>query len=551
MRKTYGEYLFESSSESILECLSGITEEDVRDFSDYKIFSRGKENYDEGMVEELMHNTANNTVIASVMGTKEYSVEFYIEDNGVQCTCDCPYDGICKHSIAALLSIIDNGTENIRTFALKSPTTVESLDSLKKYLNSISKDELVLLVMKFAPENFVMEIRNRELPVTDAIEVFRKTEKKIRKFFEDDELLYDPEGMEKSLMIQLNHLKGLESSMITETGELLLFIIRSIETAFNEGYLYIDNHYGDEYFESEDFCQYVIEYVKQLPFEVKTNFVKELDQALNEMTYDTFSTIQESYHRFFSVHERKDLKLFVKLDGEIPHTMVSRLYKFLEPVLSPDEKEAILRTISSSDADHFLSFCVQLSKQNRYAEVMNLIRDDSDGFKPLHDFRVAEIYLVAAHKLNINMDEISEEVLKHCPEISILRKIKALKGTVGSNCEAIVKHKNPEDLLTFYEEEDRMKDALDMIREPKLFYDNVIFGFYRRNNKRFPEEAEAFLKRRIEEDLANTGKKHYERIAESLDLMKRINPRRSQRIADEIRANFKKRSSLIQIIRRF
>jgi hypothetical protein len=549
MKKTYGEYLFDAVTESIIECLAGITEEDVLDCCDFKVYRRGQEYYEEGMVEELMHNTANNTVVASVMGTKEYSVEFYIENSGVQCTCDCPYDGICKHSIAALLSIIDNGTENIRTFALKSPTTVESLDFLKKYLNSISKNELVLLVMKFAPENFVMEIKKRELPVTDAIEIFRKTEKKIRKFFEDDELLYDPKGMEKSLMAQLNHLKGLESSLITETGELLLFIIRSIETAFNEGYLYIDNYYGDEYFESEDFCEHVIAYVKQLPFEVKTNFLKELDQALNEMSYDTFSTIQESYHRFFSEHERKDLKSFVKVDGEIHQTMVSRLYKFLEPVLSSDEKEAILRVISRSEADHFLTFCVQLSEQNRYPEVIDLIRDDTDGFNPLHDFRIAEIYLEAVHKLNMNMNEVSEEVIANCPKVSILQKIKALKGTVGLNCEKTVKQKNPEALLTFYEEEDRMKDALDLIREPKLFYDDIIFEFYRKNHKRFPEEAENFLKRRIEEDLAHTGNKHYERIAESLDLMKRINPARTARIAEEIRANFKRRSSLMQIIR--
>jgi len=551
MKETYGEYLFDAITESIVECLAGITEKDVRDCCDFKVYRRGQEYYEESMVEELMHNKANNTVIATVIGTKEYSVEFYIENNSVQITCNCPYDGVCKHAVAALLSIVNNGTENIRTFALKSPTTAESLDFLKKYLESLSKQELVTLAMKFAPENFISEVQNREMSEKDAEAIFNKAYKKIRKSFEDPDLLYDPGGMESALISQLNNLKGLENQLSDGIGELLLFIIRSVETAFDEGYLYIDDYSGDEYFESDEFCEYVIAYVKQLPFEVKTTYLKELDQALNEMSYDTFSTIQESYYRFFSEHEREDLKSFIKLDGEIPQTMVSRLYKFLEPVLSPEEKEAILRTISSSNADHFLSFCVQLSEQNRYPEVIDLIRDDSDGFNPLHDFRVAEIYLEAAHKLNMNMDEISEEVVKHCPKVSILRKIKSLKGTLGSNCEAIAKYKNPEDLLTFYEEEGRMKDAFDLIREPRLFYDDVTFEFYRKNHKRFPEEAETFLKRRIEEDLANTGKKHYERIAESLDLMKRINPGRSQRIADEIRANFKKQSSLIQIIRGF
>jgi len=346
MKETFGEYLFDAVTESIIECLAGITEEDVRDFSDFKVFNRGQEYYEEGMVEELMYNKANNTVIATVKGTREYQIEFRLEEGGIYSTCNCPYDGVCKHTVAVLLNLIHEGTDNIATYTLNCPTTAESLDFLKKYLETLSKKDLVLLTMKFAPANFIKEVRNREMPANDAEAIFRKSEKKIKKFFEDTDLLYDPGGMESALISQLNNLKGLENQQRDGIGELILFIIRSVETAFNEGYLYIDDYYGDEYFESDDFCEYVIAYVKQLPFEVKTNYLKKLDQALNEMSYDTFSTIQESYHRFFSEHERKDLKSFVKLDGEIPQTMFSRLYKFLEPELSSDEKEAILRVIS-------------------------------------------------------------------------------------------------------------------------------------------------------------------------------------------------------------
>lgn len=273
MENTYGEYLFEATSGLILECLAGISEEDVRDCSDYKIFRRGQEYYQEGMVEDVLHNTANNTVVATVKGTREYRIEFYMEEGGIYSTCDCPFNGICKHTIAALLLMLHEGTDNIKTFALPGPTTIESLDFQKKYLKSLSKKDLILLVMKFAPPDFVTEIQNREVPETDAEAIFRKTENKIRKFFEDDELLYDPGGMEKALMLQLNHLKGLETRIAAEIGELILFIIRSIEQAFNEGYLYLDNYYQDDYFESEAFCEYVTAYVRQLPFEAKIQYL--------------------------------------------------------------------------------------------------------------------------------------------------------------------------------------------------------------------------------------------------------------------------------------
>ena len=70
MKETYGEYLLDAATESIIECLAGITEEDVRDFSDFKIINRGQEYYEEGMVEELILNKANNIVITNKKGQK-------------------------------------------------------------------------------------------------------------------------------------------------------------------------------------------------------------------------------------------------------------------------------------------------------------------------------------------------------------------------------------------------------------------------------------------------------------------------------------------------
>ena len=213
-----------------------------------------------------------------------------------------------------------------------------------------------------------------------------------------------------------------------------------------------------------------------------------------------------------------------------------------------DEREAMLRIICKTNQEHFITLCRLLYEQDRFREILDLITEDPDGMNHLGDFQVATIYLESAHKLNLNMDAVSEEAARKCPQADLLLKIKTLKGTVGKRCEVMVKQRNPEELVTFYEKENRMKDALALVQEPDLFYDEVVFEFFNKNRKHFPAEAEKFLKDRIEEDLNHAGKNHYERIAESLDLMKRVNPERSRRIAEEIRANFKRRSSLIQII---
>ena len=551
MKHSYGEYLFDATSELIKECLAEISEEEVKDCCNYKIFLRGQEYYEDGMVETFDHNKGNNTINATVNGSMEYGVQFYIKDEGVYSTCDCPYDDVCKHTVAALLSIIHEGIDSIKSSDMSGPTIEKSFDFLKKYLNNLSKDDLIQLVMKFAPQNFIKEIHNREVHAKDAKIIIKKAENKIRKFFTNDDLLNDPQGMEDALITEMEYLKGLEKSISVEIGELILFIIRSIDDAFSAGYLYIEDYYQDEYFESEAFCEYVIAFVRQLPFEEKTSYLLQLNQALDEMSYSTFNVIESSYDRLFSEEEKADLKLFIKREKNLSESLVSRLYKTLESSMDENEREASLRIISKEDPEHFKTLCRLVFDQGRFQETFDLIKNEAKGLHQQHDIQVMTFYLESAHKLNLDMEKVSEEVINKCPKSLILQKIKDLKGTVGENCEKTVRQKNPEELLSFYEKENRLQDALSLVKEPDLFYDEVTFVFFKKNWKHFPAETEAYLKNRIEKDLKNTGKTYYERIAESLDLMNRINPERSRKIAEEIRANFKRRTNLIQMIRQY
>ena len=75
MRYSFGDYLFDGASKNIKECLEDISEEEVKDCCDYKVFLRGREYYEEGRVEYLHHNEANNTLMATVIGSDEYQIE--------------------------------------------------------------------------------------------------------------------------------------------------------------------------------------------------------------------------------------------------------------------------------------------------------------------------------------------------------------------------------------------------------------------------------------------------------------------------------------------
>ena len=115
----------------------------------------------------------------------------------------------------------------------------------------------------------------------------------------------------------------------------------------------------------------------------------------------------------------------------------------------------------------------------------------------------------------------------------------------------ILRDRNPEDLLAFYAEEGLFDEALQLVNEEDLIMENERFDFFRKHRKRYPVETEAYLVKRIEENLAHTGKQYYANIAESLDLFNRVNPLRTRLIALEIQGNFKRRSNLMHAIKEF
>ncbi len=131
----------------------------------------------------------------------------------------------------------------------------------------------------------------------------------------------------------------------------------------------------------------------------------------------------------------------------------------------------------------------------------------------------------------------------------IFRRVLSVK--ISKEFTDILRDRNPEDLLAFYAEEGLFDEALQLVNEEDLIRENERLDFFRKHRKRYPGETEAYLVKRIEENLAHTGKQYYANIAESLDLFHRVNPLRTRHIALEIQGNFKRRSNLMHAIKEF
>ena len=163
-------------------------------------------------------------------------------------------------------------------------------DCLKK----LSKNELINLVLRFASQSFIDNINGQFSTKKEALSIFYKSSQAIEGVLSDEELLYNPDGFEQELLKHLEKIKALWDKLPIQVGELIIRIIESVEQSFDNGYLYIEN-YGekDDYFESEDVNEYIYQFTKNLPKEMKFAYIEKLKKYFNNCGYSTFLSIEK------------------------------------------------------------------------------------------------------------------------------------------------------------------------------------------------------------------------------------------------------------------
>ena len=169
-----------------------------------------------------------------------------------------------------------------------------STENIENYLETLSKEELIGLVLKLAPQSFFDAINARFSSKSEAKKIFKKVEKEIDSILADERLLYAPSKFEKKLLEQLEKLRGLWDKLPTEIGGLLLKLIQTVDQAFEDGYLYLTRYdTEDEYFESETVNDYIFRFVSSLPTEMKASYTEELRILLEGALYSTFLSLSQ------------------------------------------------------------------------------------------------------------------------------------------------------------------------------------------------------------------------------------------------------------------
>lgn len=119
---------------------------DFESFLEPVILERGHKLFKKGAVKNVQL-LEENRVLASVHGSQTYSVEFFIDGDGVikQASCSCPYDWseTCKHQAAVFLVLREGAPDDKQED--KNPEK-----NLKQLLMQESKEDLTSIILQFA-----------------------------------------------------------------------------------------------------------------------------------------------------------------------------------------------------------------------------------------------------------------------------------------------------------------------------------------------------------------------------------------------------------------
>ncbi len=269
------------------------------------------------------------------------------------------------------------------------------------------------------------------------------------------------------------------------------------------------------------------------------------------MSYDIFEEIAVLMPSSINLSESSQLCDYFLTDEQVlSDSLLSRLYNNIEKQLADDQKERLLLKLSGINQNHFISLITLLIGKLKYFEAYKHIEQYLDKSNGYVNEEILNYYLDLCIKTGGDINSVARKVIDISPDKAILLKVKSYNIQDVSYFEQVLRKRNSHDLLSYYEGDNRLQDALDLIKD-NLFYDNMVFQFYKKHKKQFKEEAEAYFLKRIDENLENAGNSNYARIAETISQLRQINQGGANELLTDIRINYKRRKSLIQMLNRF
>lgn len=533
------DFLFKTDQENLREAINALSVEDIESFCQESIYHRGSNYYDVGAVDEISYNGPDE-LSASVQGSQQYNVKVRLSDKQVYASCTCPYEDTCKHIVAVLLHALFEEVDH--------HDVSESVKAIfTDYLRKLSKNELISLVERFAPDDFRTVIGNQFVPEDQSSAIVSKVKKRVERVLDDESLYYEPSDMEYALENQLKKLDGLGAKEAETVYHLLSHIIQKVNAIINEGYLY--NSYYDQPFDDSFITNFTRSFLKPLHLDQKTKYITDLEPVINDSDFGFFEGIIANLHELF---EEKDLLALKDLLFEqVRHkdyNNIEAYYTAVESTLSLDEKSFILNRVHHLSASLSVRLAMIFEEQGQIKPAIEALEacGQKTDFLMVKNTVLNELLRLKQLDGSLNT-AFADYMLTELPNKETLQLLITHFSDRKAPLEHILRQKAIYEMLDYLEEEKRMVEALEIILNQHVS-EHTSYLFFKKYKHNFPEEAKRFLIKRIENNLLKTGNQYYERITDTLQVLKSIDLNKAEEIKAIIKRDYKRRTNLMAML---
>ena len=508
------------------EDLLKLSQDDIRVMAESAIFSRGKSYYRNNYVLDLKQNVPN-TVTARVKGSyaNSYEVKLYKEGSDLRAKCDCAYNSVCKHIVATLIYI--NQKREIQ-----ESIVLTQEDKVLDYFETLSKVELVELLMEFAPENFKKEIILKDAPIAELNIRINEIASSIKFDIEDEDLLYNPEQFQEKISEYMNNLKIFVNQNPNEVFEIVFDLAEEIEEKQENGYLWID-HYdyrGEEYFDFDILSDEIMALIHKVEDkEIQLRLFMGFGELANSSSYLPFS------YEKLEIKDKKSLLKYFDKDSSLS------FYDFIEELLSFEEKESFLL---AHDLKSVYEVLIYIYVENGKKELAIKVVEDllKERFDLDYVKQLFALTKVSDERFRKFVYQAIEEGVYGGFEFIIdgLKKVENVP-----ELEALWRAKNISQYYQYLEREKRISEMFELLDKLPHYREK----FFKKNKKVYQKEAIEFFNAQIEENVKTTGDTHYRAIADALSELKLLIEREAFILKVEaLKREYKRRRNFVAIL---
>jgi len=361
------------------------------------------------------------------------------------------------------------------------------------YLNTLPKEKLIELLMQYAPESFKKEIILRDAP-DDVLDIrLNAIISSINTSLDDEELLHHPPKFQKEISQYMEDLKAFVNKNPNRIMQIVFDLALEIEEKQENGYLWIDHYYEEEYFDFDIFSDEImvlIDKIEDIKLQIKL-FV-EFGELAQKSAYLAFS---------FEALKIEDKKLLLTHFNEKSSLA---FYYCIEALLSFEEKENFLLSAGSNES--LISFYIENDKEKLAIEIIeNLLKEKFD--------------LSYVEKL-LTLTSVSKERLR----LFVSQTIESSYGGFNFIVDGFKKLDDIKELELLWKEKSLSQYYSYLAKEKRIDEMYILLealpnnreAFLKKHKLAYREEAIDFFNAQIKENLKNTGDNYYHNIADTL-----------------------------------